>query len=292
MQQRWSCRSILLIFSLLLWGCATTSDVKLELDAQAPNQNNTRIFNEAIPVLKGVALTVMADYGIKVSNVEENPESVKIIGKKGMSLVSSGEFVGVSIKPAETKSASVVTVLSKKVVSTQIFAKDWTSDLLDGISAKARYEKDYANNEKYDIRPPNEDWLNSISKAMSTALSFETKPALGVKCEGRYGEYISGKIVSYLGNHNNNLELVAVGGENLNAVVEQQGLHMSGLFDENTAVATGKLAGAKYLLVCSPYSKANAGTVELHCKLINIETAKFLGGGLIVYFPQKDLPSL
>lgn len=285
-------RTILLLLSGFWFvGCATTADVKVELDSQTPDKSNTRIFNSSNLELKAVALKVMEDYGIKVNNIEENPNDIKIIGKKGMSLMSSGEFVGIAIKPAEVQSSSVVTVLSKKVVSTQIFAKNWTSDILDGISAKARYEKDYSNNEKYDQQAPNEDWLNSVSKAMSTALAFETKPALGVKCEGRFGEYISGKIVSHLGSHNDKIELVAVG-ENLTAIVEQQGLQMTGLFDEKTAVATGKLAGAKYLLVCSPYIKAAANVVELHCKLVNIETAKFLGGGLIVHFPLKDLPAL
>lgn len=285
-------RSIFLLLSGLWFvGCATTADVKMELDAQAPDKSNTRIFNSSNTELKAVALRVMEDYGIKVDNVEEDQSGIKIIGKKGMSLMSSGEFVGIAIKPGATPSSSVVSVLSKKVVSTQVFAKNWTTDILDGLSAKARYEKDASNNEKYDKQAPNEDWLNSISKSISTALAFEAKPALGVKCEGRFGEYISSKIVSHLGSHNDKIELVAVG-ENLTAIVEQQGLQMTGLFDEKTAVATGKLAGAKYLLVCSPYIKAAANVVELHCKLVNIETAKFLGGGLIVNFPAKDLPSL
>jgi len=283
--------SILVLSGLCFIGCATTADVKVELDSQTPDKSNTRIFNSSNTELKAVALKVMEDYGIKVNNIEETASGIKIIGKKGMSLMSSGEFVGIAIKPATAPSSSVVSVLSKKVVSTQVFAKNWTSDILDGLSAKARYEKDAANNEKYDVQAPNEDWLNSISKAMTTALAFETKPALGVKCEGRFGEYISSKIVSHLGRHNNKIELVAVG-EELTAIVEQQGLQMTGLFDEKTAVATGKLAGAKYLLVGSPYIKAAANVVELHCKLVNIETAKFLGGGLIVNFPLKDLPSL
>ena len=284
-------RSLLFLCGLFLSGCATTSGVKSELESQTPNPSITRICSGSPNEVKAVALKVLDDYGIKVEQIEEREDGVIVMGKKGMSGFSSGEIIGLSIKKSAGQSSSAVTVLSKKVVSTQIFAKNWTSDILDGISAKARFEKDYSNNEKYDIHAEHDDWLASIDKAVSTALAFESKPAVGVKCEGRFGEYIADKIVAYLGSHNDKIELTASTGNNLNAIVEQQSLQMTGLFDEKTAVATGKMVGAKYLLACSPYFKVEAGLVELHCKLINIETAKFLGGGLIVYFPLKELPS-
>ena len=283
-------QAFVFLCGLFLSGCATTGGVRSELEAQTPNPNNTRICSGSPSEVKTVALNVLDDYDIKVNQVEESEGGVIIMGKKGMSGFSSGEIIGLSIKKTDSATSSAVSVLSKKVVSTQVFAKDWTSDILDGISAKARFEKDYSNNEKYDIRAQQDDWLASINKAVTTALAFESRPALGVKCEGRFGDYIADKIVAYVGSHNDKVELTA-GGNNLNAIVEQQGLQMTGLFDEKTAAETGKMVGAKYLLVCSPYFKTEAGLVELHCKLINIETAKFLGGGLIVYFPHKELPS-
>ena len=105
-------RTLLLLLSGFWFiGCATTADVKVELDSQPPDKSNTRIFNSSNIELKAVALKVMEDYGIKVDDIEENQSGIKIIGKKGMSLMSSGEFVGIAIKPAEVQSSSIVTVL-------------------------------------------------------------------------------------------------------------------------------------------------------------------------------------
>ena len=172
-----------------------------------------------------------------------------------------------------------------------MFGKDGTRDILDGISSKVRYERDIANHENYDVYGRGEDWLRGIQRALTTALAFETEPTLGITCQGRFGEYIASKIVSYVGSNSDGIRLVAASEKQLKAILDQQALQLSDFYDERMAVETGKFIGAGYLLVCSPYCYAESVHGELHCKLASVQTAAFMGGGIIVSFPIKELPA-
>jgi hypothetical protein len=121
----------------------------------------------------------------------------------------------------------------------------------------------------------NEDWLTVIYNGVTTKLSFDDKPILAISCEGNYGDYITGKIINFIGNRNSNITIL---------VTENQ--------NSKTAIEVGKAAGAKYILLCSPYFKEGSETVELQCKLVEIQTGKFLGGGMIVNLNKKELPNL
>ena len=274
-------------------GCANVHTVRSDLRNTLDSDNSiiSRYFKADNEQLKKTVLTVMQDYGMIIQRVEDaNSDEFMIIAEKGITAWSWGEVVGVMIKKVE-EDTSLVKVISKRKLSTNITAKDWTIDILSGISARTRMLTDRSNKETYDISKQDEDWLKSINKAVSTIFSFESKPAVAIGCDGSFGDYISSKIVNYIGKNNPNISIIA-SGKDLRYIIDQQKLTLSGLYDEKTAVQVGKLVGAKYLLICTPYFKSNSDKVELHCKVVNIENGKFVGGGLIVYIPKTELPQI
>lgn len=279
------------LFLQCMAGCANVHTVRSDLRNTLDSDNSitSRYFNADNEQLKKTVLTVMQDYGLKIQRVEDaTSDEFMIIAEKGITAWSWGEVVGVMIKKVE-EDTSLVKVISKRKLSTNITAKDWKLDILSGISARTRMLTDRSNKETYDISKQDEDWLKNIDKAVSTIFSFESKPSVAIGCDGRFGDYISSKIMNYIGKNNPNISIIASGND-LRYIIDQQKLTLSGLYDEKTAVQVGKLVGATYLLICTPYFKANSDKVELHCKVVNIENGKFLGGGLIVYIPITELP--
>ncbi len=293
-----------------LIACGTKKGVKSDLMKEEAGVTMT--CNGSPDYLKNILIEVLVDYDIDIKSIEDTQERIEIVGTKGVSLKGAacmtgayafcgiygcllggggGEHIGILLEKIDEEK-SIIKVVSKKRIKTQLFAKDWTTDILAGITAKSRYLMDIGNNEKYDIYEQDEDWLDSINKSVNTAFSFETEPTLGIQCQGRFGEYINSQLTTYIGNNNENVILVIATGEDLKSLLEQQKLQATGIFDEETAVELGELIAAKYLLVCSPYIKTKIKLVELHCKLINIESGKFLGGGIIVNFSTKELPDI
>ena len=277
----------------IMAGCANVNTVRYALQHTSDTGESmpVRYFKTHSYQLRRTVLTVMQDYGMTIQSVEDvSPNGLMIVADKGMNAFSWGEVVGVMIRTVE-KDTSLVKIISKRKLATNITATDWTTDILSGISARIMMLNDLSHNETYDVSQQNEDWLRSINKAVSTIFSFESKPTIAIGCDSRFGDYISGRISNYIGINNPNVSIIA-SGKDLAHIISQQELALSGLYNEETAVQVGKLVGAKYLLICTPYFKATSDNVELHSKIVNIETGKFLGGGLIVYIHKKELPQL
>lgn len=277
---------------LLLFGIATSvlAAIKDDLIKGEFTVKNSKQFNSSVEQLTQTVLLVMKDYGIRIQAQDIQTDQAMITGDKGVTAWSWGENVGVLIKKLDQTTA-LVKVISKPKLVTNVTAKNWTSDILSGISAQLQQMRDGQRNESYDVAKQNEDWLVSINKGLTAAMSFDDHPALAISCEGRFGDYIAGKIINFVGNRNPNIDIVATGKE-LTQILEQQKLSLTGLYDEKTAVEVGRLIGAKYFFVCTPYFKEGSPLAELHCKLVNIQTGKFLGGGMIVFLDKKELPEL
>jgi hypothetical protein len=67
--------------------------------------------------------------GTKLHIINKNKESGKIFAKQNASAWSYGENVGFFIRPIESDSSNVE-VVSKKVMSSNLFATDWESEIL------------------------------------------------------------------------------------------------------------------------------------------------------------------
>ncbi len=289
--------NIVLVVSIfiipIVAGCANVNTVRYALQKTSNTGEGVaiRYFKANSDQLRSTVLTVMQDYGMTIQSIEDiSPNEIMIVADKGINAFSWGEVVGVIIKTTE-EDKSIVKIISKRKLSTNITARDWTTDILSGISARIMMLNDMSHHQTYDTLQQNEDWLRSINKAVSTIFSFESKPTIAIGCDSRFGDYISGRISSFIGINNPNVSIIA-SGKDLTHIISQQELSLSGLYNEETAVQVGKLVDAKYLLICTPYFKAASDNVELHIKIVNIENGKFLSGGLIVYIHKNELPQL
>ncbi|MBL8965917.1 MAG: hypothetical protein JNG85_02845 [Spirochaetaceae bacterium] len=364
--------------SALLFSCETTEGVRRELStgeaskAKAVSDSMDSLMGSAMAYFGGkagakpdaarlyrepaervgeAARTVLADYG--VAGLEESRAddgSLVLVGEFGMTGFSLGEIVGLKISVAD-KGSAVATVASRRKLATNVAARDWTVDVLDGISAQLRYARDVGNAERYVVfaaptpvsasgkpgpapgagavqtkaaapmkagpaapakaaaaagletalailresgraeatRRDSEGWLADLVEAARSAFPAKQSSDVSVACQGRYGDYLSSRFVAYAAGRTKNLRFVA-GGAELEKVLAEQEVQLSGAYDEATAVRVGKLVGARYIMSLSAYTKVDSESLELHCKFLSVEDGRFLPGGAIVYVPKRELP--
>jgi len=141
---------------------------------------------------------------------------------------------------------------------------------------------------EYQSSNSGENWLPVIANKIKNDLRGRGEIRIGVRTQGSYSKYITGKIESYLGNINN-IVLVPVNDYQLKEIIKQQELQMTGLYDEKTVVEAGKMIAAEHLLVTTVFIKKNSPIIELQCKVADIEAGKFLSGGVIVEIKKSDL---
>lgn len=306
-----------------------------------------RLYREPAERVGEAARTVLADYGVgKLEESRAEDGSLVLVGEFGMTGFSLGEIVGLKVTASKPGSA-VATVASRRKLATNVAAKDWTLDVLDGISAQLRYARDVGNAERYVVfaaaptpvksapaasakaasaKPPapapaaakparaapgagleaalavlresgrseatrrdSEGWLADLVEAARSAFPAKQSSDVSVACQGRYGDYLSSRFVAYAAGRAKNLRFVA-GGAELDKVLSEQEVQLSGAYDEATAVRVGKLVGARYIMSLSAYTKAESESLELHCKFLSVEDGRYLPGGAIVYVPKRELP--
>ena len=116
---------VLLIACFFLVGCATTSTVR-----SARGTGNTEIFNGSYDKVFDAAVGAVRDQAIEI--LEKDKSTGTILGKKGMGVVTYGERIGVYLYKVDDTHTRVE-VISKKVLATTIFAKDWTGTIFESI---------------------------------------------------------------------------------------------------------------------------------------------------------------
>ena len=310
-----------------------------------------RLYREPAERVGEAARTVLADYGVgRLEESRAEDGSLVLVGEFGMTGFSLGEIVGLKVSASGAGSA-FATVASRRKLATNVAAKDWTLDVLDGISAQLRYARDVGNAERYVVfaapakaapaaggsawpggaakpatsapaaakpaaspakaapgagleaalavlresgrseaaRRDSEGWLADLVEASRAAFPARQSSDVSVACQGRYGDYLSSRFVAYAAGRAKNLRFVA-GGAELDKVLSEQEVQLSGAYDEATAVRVGKLVGARYIMSLSAYTKADSESLELHCKFLSVEDGRYLPGGAIVYVPKRELP--
>ena len=84
---------------------------------------------------KPVLILKFNDLGLDV--IEENKSQGYLLAKKGVSLLSYGENVAIFLKKVDN-STTTVEVISKKVLATTVFAKDWTDEIFMKLNARIK----------------------------------------------------------------------------------------------------------------------------------------------------------
>ncbi len=106
--------------------CASTQTIR-----DAKGSGESRIFSNSYEEVFDAALEAMRDQAIEI--LEKNQATGTILGKKGIGYTTYGERVGVYVYKIDDTHTKVE-VISKKVLATTLFAKDWTDSIFYSIS--------------------------------------------------------------------------------------------------------------------------------------------------------------
>lgn len=117
--------SFLLVFVLFISGCATLQTVK-----NSRGLGVKRIYNYSYEDVYKAVLIGVSQPGIEI--VEQNKEKGYLYASRGMTAFSWGERIAIFLSKIDKKKTEVE-IVCKRVVSTNIFARDWTDNIFNAI---------------------------------------------------------------------------------------------------------------------------------------------------------------
>lgn len=124
-------RKIIAALSILvLAGCSTLKDAQ---DAKGTGDKQT--FNKSYDVVWAKTLEVVQES--KLELVAKDKESGSILAQKGMSAFSYGENVAIYVEK-KGDSATMVEVVSKRALATNITARNWSSYVFEELDKKLK----------------------------------------------------------------------------------------------------------------------------------------------------------
>jgi hypothetical protein len=118
------------VFAILInfSGCTTLADAKM-----AEGTGQRQIYNKDYDTVWKMSIEVLNSMNLPLA--EQSKSQGYILAQTSISLVSYGENIAVFIKKRGANETSVE-VVSKRVMTTNIFAPDWSKDILQRLSAK------------------------------------------------------------------------------------------------------------------------------------------------------------
>ena len=116
---------ILLTVTFLIQGCSTLADAR-----KAEGEGTKRIYAASFEQTWNAANIALAKLKLEIAT--ENISQGHILAQRGISFGSYGENVAVFVRK-KTDKETQVEVVSKKSMATNIFAPDWTDDVLNEI---------------------------------------------------------------------------------------------------------------------------------------------------------------
>ena len=116
--------------TLLIAGCSTLADTK-----KSEGVGKRVTYSKSIDEVWPLAILSLNDVGLDV--IEENKSQGYVLAKKGMSAFSYGENVAIFVKKVDNSNTSVE-VVSKRVLATTVFAKDWTDEIFMKLNARIK----------------------------------------------------------------------------------------------------------------------------------------------------------
>lgn len=109
-------------------GCTTLADAKM-----AEGTGQRQIYNKDFDTVWKASINVLNSMNLPLA--EQSKSQGYILAQTSISLVSYGENIAVFVKKRGANETSVE-VVSKRVMTTNLFAPDWSKDILQRLSAK------------------------------------------------------------------------------------------------------------------------------------------------------------
>ncbi len=122
---------IFLLLTLVTQGCSTLADAR-----NAKGQGSSKIYNANYEKSWAVVLDVLKE--IELPMAGENKEQGYILAQNGMSIGSSGENVAIFLEKTKEVNKTKIEVVSKKAMSTQIFATNWEPKIIEKLDEKIK----------------------------------------------------------------------------------------------------------------------------------------------------------
>lgn len=114
-----------LALTILMQGCSTLADAR-----KAEGEGTKRVYPASFEQTWNAANTALVKLKLEIAT--ENINQGHILAQRGISFGSYGENVAVFVRK-QTDKETQVEVVSKKSMATNIFAPDWTDDVLNEI---------------------------------------------------------------------------------------------------------------------------------------------------------------
>ncbi len=118
---------VLVCLSICLSGCSTMADARL-----AKGTGTKQSFQATYDSTWDAVTCSFNGLGLSIAG--ENKEDGYLLGQRGITAFSYGENV-VAFLMVVDKKQTEVEIVSKRVMQTNVFAPDWTSKVLQGVSA-------------------------------------------------------------------------------------------------------------------------------------------------------------
>jgi uncharacterized protein YceK len=116
---------------VLMSGCTTLADARAAKGSGPSREyaaSMDKVWNTIPVVLKELELPL----------VSQNRAEGTILAQRGVTAFSYGENVAIFVEPAGGATRTRVEIVSKKAMETNIFAPDWSVEILDKLGQKLR----------------------------------------------------------------------------------------------------------------------------------------------------------
>lgn len=116
---------------LFVQGCATMAD-----SISAKGTGPYRVYDESFDKVWEAVIDVVT--GTKLSLVTKNKQTGQILAQQGISAFSYGENVAIFVERVGSEVRTRVEVVSKKAMSTNVFATDWETHIFKKLDLKLK----------------------------------------------------------------------------------------------------------------------------------------------------------
>ena len=112
-------------------GCSTLADAR-----SAKGSGLSREYSAPIDVVWKALPQILAELSLPL--VSENQQEGYMLAQRGITAFSYGENVAIFVEIVNGATKTRVEVVSKKSMATNIFAPDWSKEILDKLSEKVK----------------------------------------------------------------------------------------------------------------------------------------------------------
>jgi hypothetical protein len=112
-------------------GCSTLADAR-----SAKGSGLSREYSAPIDVVWKALPPILAELSLPL--VSENKQEGYMLAQRGITAFSYGENVAIFVETVNGITKTRVEIVSKKSMATNIFAPDWSKEILDKLSEKVK----------------------------------------------------------------------------------------------------------------------------------------------------------